>query len=366
MWATNHGARVINLSLGLPSGSHSIATAIRYAQNHGVVVVASSGNENSAVPDYPAAYGGVLSVGAVDETGTRYAASNGNTYSGNWGSNYGSWVKVDAPGCANSTWPANPAQPNGGYTYFCGTSTAAPFVAGLAGLARSYVPLASASQVVSAIETTAHQTADGNSAHGLIDAKATLDALAALPPGTTVSFAPNMRSGRAPLTVRFTNTSTKPGPYSWSFGDGTSSAKAPPVHLYARPGTYTVTLAARSGSESASARITVTPSSVRSAGRSAGKVSVRLTKTTFKRSQARRVKVVYSFSSPSASFSYRLEHRNGSEWLVVRGVQRRGDFHGAHTLTVKQLFGKTAITSGAYRLVLRSDVGGAQVGFVTK
>ncbi len=172
IWATKHGARVINMSLGLPEGSRSIAAAVRYAVKHNVVVVASSGNENSTKHDYPAAYRGVLSVGAVDETGTRYSTSNHNVRYGKWGSNYGSWVDVDAPGCVNST------SPGGNYTYFCGTSASAPFVAGLAGLALSYAPKASAAQVVSAIETTARQTKDKNSAHGLIDATAALQKLA--------------------------------------------------------------------------------------------------------------------------------------------------------------------------------------------
>ena len=188
IWATKHGARVINMSLGLPRGSRSIAAAVSYAESHNVVVVASSGNQNSSAPDYPAAYPGVLSVGAVDETGTRYSAANNNVRSAKWGSNFGSWVDVDAPGCVNSTWHASSSRSRGGYTYFCGTSAAAPFVAGLAGLALSYVPTASASDVVNAIESTAHQTEDKNSAHGLIDAKAALTALGSLPTKSAVSF----------------------------------------------------------------------------------------------------------------------------------------------------------------------------------
>jgi subtilisin family serine protease len=260
IWATNHGAKVINMSFGLPSGSRSVAAAVSYAESHSVVVVASSGNENSSAPDYPAAYPGVISVGAVDETGTRYSTSNGNLYAGKWGSNYGSWVSVDAPGCVNTTWPSSSAHPSGAYTYFCGTSAAAPFVAGLAGLARSYVPMASAGEVVNAIESSAHQTADRNSAHGLIDAPATLTALASLPPGTIVSFAPNVISGKAPLAVHFTNTSTKTGSYSWSFGDGTTSTGVSSAHRYRKPGTYTAVLTAAGSKTSASVRIRVNPS----------------------------------------------------------------------------------------------------------
>ncbi len=174
IWATEHGARVINMSFGLSTGSRSIAKAVRYAEDHNVVVVASSGNADSAAPEYPASYPGVVSVGAVDEHGTRYSPSNGNVPSGKWGSNYGSWVDVDAPGCVNSTAPGD------NYTYFCGTSASAPFVAGLAGLALSYVPDASAAQVVDAIESTAQKAEAGNSAHGLIDARAALTTLRSL------------------------------------------------------------------------------------------------------------------------------------------------------------------------------------------
>ncbi len=359
IWATDHGARVINMSLGLPSGSHSIAAAVSYAESHNVVVVASSGNENTSARDYPAAYPGVVSVGGVDETGTRYANSNGNVLFGKWGSNYGSWVDVDAPGCVNSTWPTTSAHPSGSYTYFCGTSASAPFVAGLAGLALSYVPGASASEVVNAIESTAHQTADRNSAYGLIDAKAALTALASLPPGSTVSFTPSAVSGKAPLTVSFANTSTKAGPFSWSFGDGTTSTGPSPSHLYTRPGTYTVTLTSTDGGQSASATISVAASEQSSDG----KISVHLTRKTFRHSQASKVKLVYRFSTPSESFEYRLERRSGTKWQLVRNASRNSGSSGAHSLTVTQLFGSTAVATGHYRLVLSADTNRSLLGF---
>jgi len=364
VWATNHGARVINMSLGMPKGSQSITAAVSYAESHNVVVVAAAGNENSSAPDYPAGYSGVLSVGAVDETSTRYSTANGNVHYGNWGSNYGSWVAVDAPGCVNSTWPASSANPSGNYTYFCGTSAAAPFVAGLAGLALSYVPTASAAEIVDAIKSTAHPTADNNSAHGLIDAQAALTALAALPPGSTISFTPNTISGTTPMTVRFANTSTKPGPYSWSFGDGKTSKSVSPTHLYKRTGTFTATLTSADGSKSASVTISVR-ANARSARSPGGKVSARLTKTAFRHSQAGNVKLVYRFSSPSKSFRYRLERKSGQGWQVVRSIKRSGGFHGSHSVTVKQLFGSAAVETGLYRLVLSADANQSQLGFAT-
>ena len=163
-------------------------------------------------------------------------------------------VLLDAPGCSNTTWPATASHPRGNYTYFCGTSAAAPFVSGLAALALSYVPSASAAEVNRAIEESAHQTADSNSAYGLIDAQASLEALAALPAHSTVSFTPIALRSHA-LTVHLANTSTAPGPYRWALGDGKASGKSSPTHHYRKPGPYMVTLA--SGSRATAVRLIV-------------------------------------------------------------------------------------------------------------
>ncbi len=53
IWATKHGADVINLSLAGPSQANVIASAVAFARNHGVVVVAAAGNEGSSRHFYP-------------------------------------------------------------------------------------------------------------------------------------------------------------------------------------------------------------------------------------------------------------------------------------------------------------------------
>ena len=138
VWAVDHGARVINMSLGGPGVSQSLTDALAYAAQKDAVVVAAAGNSGTTTLFYPAADANVLSVAATTTADKAYT----------W-SNYGSWVDVAAPGCNIA-----PAL-HGGYGLFCGTSSASPIVAGLAALAVSQQPAASATQVRDALERSA-------------------------------------------------------------------------------------------------------------------------------------------------------------------------------------------------------------------
>ena len=70
-WAADHGARVINLSLGGPANDQVTANAVAYANSRGCVVVAAMGNTGDAAPQFPAALPDVLAVGAVDSNDVR-------------------------------------------------------------------------------------------------------------------------------------------------------------------------------------------------------------------------------------------------------------------------------------------------------
>jgi PKD repeat protein len=241
IWAVDHGADVINMSLGGPDSSTTLQDAVDYALANGVVVVAAAGNDGTTALNYPAAYSGVISVGAVDASNTGYT----------W-SNHGSWVQVDAPGLTTSTGL------NGSYVSFEGTSAATPFVSGLAGLARSYNSSASASSVVSAIEQSAQLLTSGNSVHGLIDAECTLQFVTSVSTCVTASFSSSVLSGTAPLSVAFSNASTNATSYSWSFGDGTTSTDSSPTHTFTAAGSYEVTLEASNAWKNRLARTTIT------------------------------------------------------------------------------------------------------------
>jgi subtilisin family serine protease len=136
VWATDHGARVINASLGSATENMTVSAAAHYAVLHGVLVVAAAGNDSSSTLNYPAALPGVLSVAASDERDRLYAFSN-------------SAADLAAPG-ENST-----TSRGGGYERFLGTSSAAPVVSGVAALLFSAVPEASPAEVTKTLEESA-------------------------------------------------------------------------------------------------------------------------------------------------------------------------------------------------------------------
>ena len=159
VWAADHGARVINLSFVLSGPDEGVAQAIGYARGRGAIVVAAAGNAGSTDVTFPAGLAGVVSVTGTDGADARYA----------WAS-YGSWVRFAAPGCSQTTAPA------GGYGDFCGTSSAAAFVSGLAGLARSFAAGASPESLEQALAAKAAPVGE-IAASGRVDAAGILGAL---------------------------------------------------------------------------------------------------------------------------------------------------------------------------------------------
>lgn len=155
VWAADHGANVLNLSLAGDVYSQAEYDAIEYAWNKGCVIVAASGNNNSSIPLYPASFEHALSVGATNESGQRCSPSDwGQDGDGNdQGSNYGSYLDVVAPG-NNITCAGLPDELFGDYTVASGTSAAAPFVSGIAALILSQNPSWTNEQVVSQIKYT--------------------------------------------------------------------------------------------------------------------------------------------------------------------------------------------------------------------
>jgi hypothetical protein len=137
-WAIDHGARIVNVSLASNQYDWNQAGVVEYAQQHGVLIVASAGNGGDTSYRYPAAYPGVLAVAGADEQDILYS----------W-STRGAWVNVAAPGCETVL------DASAGPAYGCGSSFSPASVSGIAGLLYSLNPSLTVEQVIDAIKATA-------------------------------------------------------------------------------------------------------------------------------------------------------------------------------------------------------------------
>ncbi len=164
-YAVDNGADIISMSFGGYGFSLALQEAITYANNRGVILVAAAGNEARTVLPYPAALEGVVAVSAT----TEFDALAGY-------SNRGPDIDVAAPGSfILSTVPKQGVlvSPDG-YRFLSGTSMAAPYVAGLAGLVLSGEKEQTVNEVVSIIQTSSDDLAppgkDTNFGHGRVNA----------------------------------------------------------------------------------------------------------------------------------------------------------------------------------------------------
>ena len=187
VYAVDHGANIINLSVGGNDTSLTERRGIQYAVDNGVLVVAAAGNEyeEGNPVEYPAGLlqpvgsngeGGVgLSVGASTLAGARAFFSN-----------TGSQISLVAPGenvfgAVSSLSPTDeypradlPGAGGGSYGFASGTSFAAPEVAGVAALVMAANPLMPANEVVEVLKETASGGGGWNPAtgFGIVDAAA--------------------------------------------------------------------------------------------------------------------------------------------------------------------------------------------------
>ncbi len=168
-WAVDHGAQVINISLGStsPEWPQSWDAAFLYAEQKDVVIVCAAGNRvgGNIQVGAPATIPGVLTVAGLNRKGV---------------------ASIDSSSQGISIGVAAPAEdlvggmPGGGYAEWAGTSGATPIVAGVAALIRSKWPEMPAKQVINRIVSTAKDAGvpgkDPLYGFGVLDAEAALKA----------------------------------------------------------------------------------------------------------------------------------------------------------------------------------------------
>lgn len=158
----NAGAKIISMSLGGSANNRDEADFYRSKFDEGVLIIAAAGNDGNTEKSYPASYGSVMSVAAVEEEAT-FSQVNDQ-------------VEISAPGYKIlSTYPGNRM------SYKSGTSMATPHVAGVAALVWSRFPECTNLQIRNILVMTAEKMGSADYTtrygYGLVQAKAAYDLL---------------------------------------------------------------------------------------------------------------------------------------------------------------------------------------------
>lgn len=138
VWAADHGADIINVSLGGSSDSQLIRDAVAHAVDAGALVVAAAGDKRVTTRMYPAAIEPVIAVGGTDEKGKPLPSSNTNPAQD-------PWIDLVAQGARRGL------DHTGKETGWTGSSTATPLVSGTAALALALRPRDTATQIRAAL-----------------------------------------------------------------------------------------------------------------------------------------------------------------------------------------------------------------------
>ncbi len=186
-YARDIGCQVVNMSLGFIESTGDLAdfmneVCTELTRDEDMVLVCAAGNEDTAVPSYPAACDdaiGVISVskrGCIPPNSPTYGSKTWETdgYMRSDFSNYGSWCDIAAPGEHILSTVLEDDKVTNGYGYLSGTSMACPVVAASAALVRAARPDFCAADVRTVLCETAKDVntagKDVESGYGVVDA----------------------------------------------------------------------------------------------------------------------------------------------------------------------------------------------------
>jgi subtilisin family serine protease len=212
VYAVDHGAKIVNLSLGGQGTSTTERRAVEYAASKNVLIVAAAGNGGlrGSPIEYPAALLQPVGSNGVGGVGLSVAASDRDGLHAPF-STSGSQISLAAPGASvfsavaatssETRYPrtALPGSVGGVYGYSSGTSFASPQVAGAAALVWAANPRLRAPDVASILERTASGTGSWNTqlGFGIVDVPAAIEAARTAEPS-----APTLTPPAAPSLLR--------------------------------------------------------------------------------------------------------------------------------------------------------------------
>lgn len=154
-YAVDHGAKIVVLSVGLLRNDSFLQETVQYAEDHNVLLVAATGNDEGRNIRFPAAYPTVLAVGGIREDNSIEERSN-----------YGPEMDLVAP------WSVFTTAVGGKYEYRDGTSMAAPQVAAAAAMVWAKYPEMKVHEVRNLLRQTTDDIAelgwDEHTGYGLL------------------------------------------------------------------------------------------------------------------------------------------------------------------------------------------------------